>query len=109
MLEVSRGTVITGASDDLIELSGELQEEFNCYDCADGTMAFSDGTLLKVDYDTDGIWRFRPLYKGCLFEEIRIGSVTEDTNDEVYFAPGLKWCVFSDEMQHEFNREPKRK
>ena len=107
MLEVSSGTIVTGASDDLIEISGELQEEFNCIDCSDGTMAFSDGTLLEVEYDKDGIWRFKPRYKGSLFNKVVPGDVEKDTNDEVYFATGLKWCVFSDEMQVEVNRERK--
>jgi len=49
------GTMVTGASDDLIEIEGELYEEFNSFDCKDGVMALSDGTLLKVDYDEDGI------------------------------------------------------
>lgn len=99
MLEVSSGTIVTGASDDLIEISGELTEEFNSYDCSDGVMAFSDGTLLRVDYDKDGIWRFKPIFKGILFDFIKDGSINEDTNDEVYFKDGLKWIVFSDEMQ----------
>lgn len=108
-LEVSSGTVITGASDDLIEISGELEEEFNAYDCDDGTFAFSDGTLLRVDYDQDGIWRFKPIFTGNLFEKIIVGSVEEDTNDEVYFNDGLKWCAFSDEMQIEVNRNKHNK
>jgi hypothetical protein len=103
-IEVSNGTVITGASDDLIEISGELEEEFNAYDCTDGTFAFSDGTLLRVDYDEDGIWRFKPIYKGELFKKVVDGSVGEDTNDEVYFKDGLKWCAFSTKMQVEVNR-----
>lgn len=103
-IEISSGTIVTGASDDLIEINGELQEEFNAYDCTSGTMAFSDGTMLNVSYDLNGIWRFKPIYKGELFEKIIDGSVSDDTNDEVYFKDGLKWCVFSDEMQVEVNR-----
>lgn len=109
MLEVSSGTVITGASDDLIEISGELQEEFNAYDCKEGTMAFSDGTLLEVEYDENGIWRFKVVCKGNLYNRKVEGSVSDDTNDEVYFKDGLKWCAFSNEMQVEVNRENKRK
>jgi hypothetical protein len=105
MFEVSSGTMITGASDDLIEIEGELCEEFNAYNCSDGTMAFSDGTLLDVEYDNDGIWRFRVKYKGSLYDRKVEGSVSDDTNDEIYFKPGLKWCVFSSEMQVEINRE----
>ena len=30
-IEPSSGTLVTGASDDLIEISGELSEEFNAY------------------------------------------------------------------------------
>ena len=103
-IEPSSGTVVTGASDDLIEISGELDEEFNAYDCSDGTMTFSDGTMLTVEYDNNGIWRFKPDFKGNLFEKIENGSVEEDTNDEVYFGNGLKWCAFSEEMQVEVDR-----
>lgn len=105
MKQPSNGTIITGASDDLIEISGELCEEFGACDCYDGRMAFSDGTLLKVEYDQDGIWRFKPIFKGSLYEKKIEGSVGDDTNDEVYFKPGLKWCAFSDDMQIEVNRE----
>lgn len=99
------GTMITGASDDLIEIVGELEEEFNAYKCNEGVMAFSDGTLLEVEYDNDGIWRFRIKYKGNLYDRKIEGCVNDDKNDEVYFKSGLKWCVFSDEMQVEVNRE----
>lgn len=108
-IEISNGTIVTGASDDLIEIDGELQEEFNAYECSNETMAFSDGTLLRVDYAEDGIWRFKPIYKGDLFEKVINGSISDDTNDEVYFKDGLKWCVFSSEMQIEINRNIKTK
>lgn len=104
MFEVSSGTMVTGASDDLIEIAGELEEEFNSIECSEGMMAFSDGTLLKVEYDEDGIWRFKVVFKGALYDKKVEGDVGADTNDEVYMKPGLKWVVFSDHMQIEVNR-----
>jgi hypothetical protein len=101
MIEISSGTMVTGASDDLIEICGDIREEFNAYDCSDGTMAFSDGTLLGVEYDKDGIWRFKVICKVSLYDKKVEGSNTDDTNDEVYFHHGLKWVEFSDEMQCE--------
>lgn len=92
------GTVVTGASNDLIEIDGELCEEFNAYDCSDGRMAFSDGTLLTVEYDNDGLWRFKLIFKGSLYDHKVEGSVNDDTNDVVYLNDGLLWAVFSKDM-----------
>ena len=93
-------TIVTGASDDIIQVNGEIIEEFNSYDCKDGNLAFSDGTLLDVEYDDDGIWRFKLIYKGILFIKKIEGSVGEDTNDEIYFDEGLKWVLFSDDCEY---------
>lgn len=95
------GTIITGASDDLIEIDGDLSEEFDANDCEDGTMALSDGTLLGVEYDEDGIWRFRVIVKGSLYDHKVEGCVNEGddgTNDEVHFNQGLLWAVFAKDM-----------
>jgi len=53
--------VIYGASDDLIELRGDVEEEFNVYlaDDKPGYLALSTGDLLRVEYSTDGVWEFR--------------------------------------------------
>lgn len=48
--------IIYGASDDLLELEGDLREEFNIYD-ASTSVALSCGTLLRVHYD--GKWSIR--------------------------------------------------
>lgn len=101
MRKVTSGTMVTGSSDDLIEITGELFEEFNAFNCSDGVMAISDGTLLKVNYKEDGIWRFAPLFKGSLYDRREEGSIADDTADEIYFMPGLLWCAFSDKMQVE--------
>lgn len=102
--EIKSGTMVTGASDDLIEIQGELYEEFDGYDCEKGIMAFSDGTLLSVKYDDDGIWRFGIIFKGSLFKEKIEGEIEKDTNDKVYFKQGLKWCIFSNEVQKCINK-----
>lgn len=67
-------------------------------------MAFSDGTLLKVEYDDNGIWRFKVICKGNLYDKKVEGSVSEDTNDKVYFKSGLVWCVFAKDMQMDLIR-----
>lgn len=94
MYKTFEGTMVTGVSDDLIEIEGEIVEEFDCFDCKNGRLACSDGTLLRVDYDNDGLWRFGVIYKGQLFDRKDEGSVDEDENDRVYFKPGLKWIMF---------------
>lgn len=92
-------TTVTGASNNLIEINGDLIEEFDAYDCNDGRMALSDGTLLKVEYDEDSLWRFKVLYKGSLYDHKDEGSADEGINDVVHFKPGIKWAVFSEKMQ----------
>lgn len=85
---------VTGASDDLIEIDGDISEEFARFDSSEGDyLAFSDGTVLKAVYDDNGIWRFNLIYKGSLYLEKVEGVVAEDTNDIIKFADGITWCV----------------
>ena len=53
---------VYGSSDDLIEIDGDISEEFVYR--GDGFLAFSDGTLLAVEYSDTGMWRFGPLNHG---------------------------------------------
>jgi hypothetical protein len=85
---------IEGASDDLIELEGDLSEEFNPNNDEPSYLAFGDGTILKVIYDNDGIWRINRLTKGTAkFTKIE-GIVSEDTFDIVELEGDIKWCLF---------------
>lgn len=57
--------VITGASDDLIAIDGDFSEEFGHNDDDNPAfLAVSDGTLLRVQRDRDGIWRIVPVRYG---------------------------------------------
>lgn len=87
---------VTGGSDDLIEIDGDIREEFNVsYKHEDdGYLAFSDGTLLKVKYDENGIWRFKVISKGPLYDQKVEGIADEDTFDVVLFKEGIKWVLY---------------
>lgn len=63
-------TIITGASDDLIEVDGDLREEFG-YDGHSSSgndqgdlLGFSDGTLLRIVHGSEGTWRITRLRTG---------------------------------------------
>ena len=53
-------TTIYGASDDLIEIEGDLEEEWNAYDF-NGKLALSNGVLFSMKYNSQGIWRINIL------------------------------------------------
>lgn len=58
---------VYGASDDLIEVEGGIEAEFAHYDDDNekACLAFSDGTLLRVRFADDGIWRITTVRKGA--------------------------------------------
>lgn len=91
-------TTIYGASDDLIELEGQLNEEFNpSYQRkTPSLLAFSDGTLLEMWYDNDGIWRIKQLIAGISAYTHEAGSIADDTPDKVTLMGDLRWCVLGE-------------
>lgn len=92
-------TTITGCSDDLIEIDGDVHEEFTAPawkdDYEGGYITCSDGTVLRFTYDKDGLWRFAPVSKGALFDHIDQGCPEDDSCDVVHFKDGLKWVAMT--------------
>jgi len=71
---------ITGASDDLIEVEGDIREEFSYEDEANGDLlAFSDGTILRVKFSDSGVWRITPVVRGNA--DLAIQQAPEDDED----------------------------
>jgi hypothetical protein len=69
--------IITGASDDLIEIDGQIREEFTYSDNDDGDLiAVSDGTVLRIKFD--GVWRITLVKRGTA----RVDIVQADEDDE---------------------------
>ena len=107
MATVHEILTITGASDDLIEIDGVIREELNVVAWGDDSddngdehlIAVSNGALLRVRYDEDGLWRFTILAEGDGTIAKVEGSVEDDRNDVVNITSpnGFKWVVASDQ------------
>lgn len=94
---------VYGASDDLIELEGDLNEEFNVYsrdDDDERILAFSDGTLLSVTYDKTGCWRVNRMAKGSAeFNKVEAdGPDTDNYTDKVTLTGDIRWCLMGKEV-----------
>lgn len=88
---------LSGASDDLIEVDGDIREEFNYLknDEDDGAvLGFSDGTVLRIKFDADGDgnWRITPLIRGTAVLEIE-QTTGEDGTDVATLDGEVGWVV----------------
>lgn len=48
---------VSGASDDLVEVDGDVQLEYGCYDEEKVDVLVNGVPLLRVVYDDEGLWR----------------------------------------------------
>jgi len=86
---------IYGASDDLIEVEGDIREEFNPNDDEDKNyLGFSDGTVLKITFDNDGMWRIVPVVRGTA--ELTIIQADDDgsSSDHAHLWGDLSWVLY---------------
>jgi len=96
------GVKITGHSDDIISISGQIEDELYPPEQeveGEGVyLSASDGTLLRVRYDQDGIWRITRLVGGlCTFTKEE-GDVEKDTFDVVHLAGDVKWVLMGTKL-----------
>lgn len=85
---------IYGASDDLIEVDGDIREEFYAIDAETHMLAFSDGTLLSVEYDQHGIWRIRRLAAGtAAYRHTEALDADSNYSDKAELDGAINWVV----------------
>lgn len=90
---------IYGASDDLIEIDGDINEEFNVLGKEKSILAFSNGTVLRMEYGDDGTWQIRPLVVTEEFEFHPAVSADDDNySDTVVMRGDIKWVVLGSEI-----------
>lgn len=88
-----------GASDDLIEIEGDLREEWGIRLFRDTDVvhvAASTGTLLRFAYAVGGVWRITVLDRGGA----EVTHVSEEAGDRVTLtSSSLRWLLVSDSGQ----------
>jgi hypothetical protein len=84
---------VYGASDDLIEVEGDLREEF---DGSEGVtyFAFSDGTVLSIEFGGKGMWTIRRLVEGTAsYSQHDATDVDDDYSDRATLDGDIRWLV----------------
>ena len=95
---------IYGCSDDLIEVEGDIREEFSKFETSlerPVLLGFSDGTVLKVYYGEDGIWHINKEISGTctVTHEPARDPNGRDYSDEVTLeGQDIDWVVFGTAM-----------
>lgn len=87
---------VYGASDDLIEVEGDIREEFYAIDDASHVLSFSDGTVLSVEYDRQGNWRIRRLAEGRATYTLTEATGSDHDYSDVATLDGepITWVTF---------------
>lgn len=94
---------IYGTSDDLIEIEGDIREEFYHIGDEDGPtyFAFSDGTVISVSYTFEGIWRIFPVVLGTGVLNIKqaVSSESDDYSDRAELTGDIRWLVVGNRIE----------
>lgn len=69
---------VYGASDDLIEVEGNVREEFPWIESDPAYLGFSNGVVLRVGYSDSGVWRIAPVAGGGV---VQVEQCSEDDDD----------------------------
>lgn len=92
---------VYGSSDDLIEVEGCIREEFpiaRSYDGENGNLlAFSNGVVLRIRYEEDGIWRITPLAGADL---VRIEHPYAVNPEDDAYSDRAMICVLAEWVVH---------
>lgn len=81
-----------GASDDLIEVEGDVREEFYWNDALPAYLSFSNGVVLRVIWFT--FWRILPVERADLVQVVECPEDDEDNySDRATVAGKVSWVV----------------
>jgi hypothetical protein len=91
---------VYGASDDLIEVEGDITEEFDI-DGGGPLLAFSDGTVLQIEWTRVGIWRITPLIKGTGVLTITQAPLDDDRDrtDRAVLDADIRWVLRGSDLK----------
>ena len=84
---------VYGASDDLIEIEGDIREEFS----GDrGYLGFSNGTVIHIYYTSKGIWRISPFFGNSVIYQVN--RETDEYSDTAHIYDDIKWVIYGTDL-----------
>lgn len=88
---------VYGASDDLIEVEGDIREEFTASTDA-SIISVSDGTLLSIFYSDAGVWHIDTLWVGSHLSRIEPAgdSNSDNYSDVALFEGNIDWVAMGE-------------
>lgn len=94
---MDKRVTIYGSSDDLIEIEGAIEDEFNVSGDHSHCLAFSDGTLLEIIYTNAGFWRISVITKGTLtsYDKTEATNTQTDYTDRLTLIGNIKWVALA--------------
>ena len=96
---------VYGASDDFIEVEGDLREEFGAFDTAK-VLTFSDGTQLRVEYSPEGYegrWQIVAKFTPAADDEDNYSDVVEFETTATWVECWDEGGPSSEELANELN------
>jgi hypothetical protein len=87
---------IYGHSDDLIEVEGDITDEFYV-DCEETSyLCVSDGTLIEIVYSDGGMWRLTAMASGHAYAGKDEGKNPDtDYSDKILLAGDVQWVALA--------------
>lgn len=94
---------VRGHSDDVIVVEGNLTDEFYPRSGRVSYLAFSDGTVLAVEYGHLGCWQITILDHSdgrTAVDKVQTADPESDYSDRVTISgTGLRWVVFGERLE----------
>lgn len=89
---------VFGTSDDLVEVEGDISEEFNAYSRTSDeswVLAFSSGDVLRIQYTDTGVWRIAPVVATHRLAVAQASEGDQENYSDVADISGdVEWVVF---------------
>lgn len=89
-----------GYSDDLVEIEGDVREEFNPTGDEPVLVTFSTGTVASIQYTAEGAWRIIVLEPGTTVLDLQQcpADDEDDYTDRLVISSQVEWVVATDRL-----------
>lgn len=92
------GVTVYGSSDDIVEVEGDVEEEFTLIDKT-GYLALSDGSVFSIEYTREGIWRIHSVANPSVHTiESAVTGGEDGYSDRLVIDRVIDWVVFGTEF-----------